>query len=58
MTFSIIIHYPEGQEAQKELAKKVADVHAQTVVEMVKAMPSPVEQKIRLINAIKNYIPK
>ena len=48
MTFSIIIHYPEGQEAQKELAKKVADVHAQTVVEMVKAMPSPVEQKIRL----------
>ena len=58
MTFSVIIHYPKGKEAEKELTKRVADVHAQTVVEMVKAMPSPVEQKIRLINAIKNYIPK
>ena len=58
MTFSIIIHYPEGQEAQKELAKKVAGVHAQTVVEMVKAMGSPVEEKVRLIHAVKDYIPK
>ena len=58
MTFSVIIHYPEGEEARKELAKKVADVHAQTVVEMVKAMSVPVEQKVRLIDAIKDYIHK
>ncbi|MCI9425730.1 MAG: hypothetical protein HFF30_09220 [Flavonifractor sp.] len=58
MIFSVIIHYPEGEEAQKELAKKVADVHAQTVVEMVKAMPVSMEQKVRLISAIKDYIPR
>ena len=55
---SIIVHYPEGEEAQKELGKKVADVHAQTVIEIVKSMSLPVEQKVRLINAIKSYIPK
>ena len=58
MIFSVIIHYPEGEEAQKELAKKVADVHAQTVVEMVKDMPVSMEQKVRLISAIKDYIPR
>ena len=55
---SIIVHYPEGEEAQKELEKKVADVHAQTVIEMVKAMSLPVEEKVRLIHAVKDYIPK
>ena len=55
---SIIVHYPEGEEAQRELAKKVADVHAQTVIEIVKAMSLPVEEKVRLINATKDYIPK
>ena len=58
MTFSVIIHYPKGKEAEKELTKRVADVHAQTVIEMVKSMSLPVEQKVRLINAIKSYIPK
>lgn len=58
MIFSVIIHYPEGEKGKKELAKKIADVHAQTVVEMIKAMSLPVEQKVRLISAIKNYIPQ
>ena len=58
MIFSVIIHYPEGEEAQKELAKKVADVHAQTVIEMIRAMSLPVEEKVRLIHAVKDYIPK
>ena len=53
-----MVHYPEGEDTQKELAKKAADVHAQTVVELVKSMSLPVEQKVRFINAIKSYIPK
>lgn len=58
MTFSIIIHYPESSEGKKELAKRVADVHVQTVLEIIKAMPLTVEQKVHLISAIKDYIPK
>ena len=49
----IIIYHPETPEAQKELAKRVAQVHAQTVVERIKSLSCPTEQKAELINAIK-----
>lgn len=58
MIFSVVVHYPKGKQAQQELGKKVADVHAQTVIELVKSMSVPSDQKIQLINKIKNYIPK
>ena len=58
MTFSVIIHYPKGKEAEKKKKKKVADVHAQTVIEMIRAMSLPAEEKVRLIHAVKNYILK
>ena len=47
------MHYPTTPEKQEELSKKVAAVHAQTVMEQIKAMPCPVEQKAELIEAIK-----
>ena len=47
------MHYPTTPEKQAELSKKVAAVHAQTVMEQIKAMPCPVEQKAELIEAIK-----
>ena len=43
----------DNSEKQEELSKKVAAVHAQTVMEQIKAMPCPVEQKAELIEAIK-----
>ena len=49
----IIMHYPTTPENQEELSKKVAAVHAQTVMEQIKSMPCPVEQKAKLIEAIK-----
>jgi len=55
---SVIIHYPEDKKAQQDLARKVADVHAQTVIEKIRSMSYPTEQKIKLIDAIKSYIPK
>lgn len=58
MAFSIIIHYPKEGGTQRELAKKVAGVHAQTVIEKVRSMPCPTEQKARLIDAVKAYIQK
>lgn len=49
----VIIHYPTAPEKQEELSRKVAAVHAQTVMERIKSMPCPVEQKVELIEAIK-----
>ena len=49
----VIMHGPTTPEKQEELSKKVAAVHAQTVMEQIKAMPCPVEQKAELIEAIK-----
>ena len=47
------MHNPTTPEKQEELSKKVAAVHAQTVMEQIKAMPCPVEQKAELIEVIK-----
>ena len=58
MAFSIIIHYPREGRSQQELEKKVADVHARTVIEKVRSMSCPTEQKARLIDAVKAYIQK
>ena len=49
----IIIHHPQTPEAQNELTKRVAQVHAQTIVERIKSMSCPVEQKAELIDAVK-----
>lgn len=58
MTISVVIHAPTNAEAQQELRKKVAAVHAQTVIEKVKSLPYSTEQKGQLIDAVKTYITK
>ena len=49
----VIMYYPATPEKQEELSQKVAAVHAQTVMERIKSMSCPVEQKAELIEAIK-----
>lgn len=49
----VVMHYPAAPEKREALSKKVAAVHAQTVMEQIKAMPCPVGQKVKLIEAIK-----
>ena len=49
----VILHYPATPENQKELSKKVAAVHAQMVVEQIRSMSCPAEQKAELVEAIK-----
>ena len=57
--FNIIMHYPDSTESQRELAKKVATVHAQTVIERIKLLLSSEEQKAELIEKIKRiYLSK
>lgn len=58
IAINIIVHYPKDIEAQQELDKKAAIVHAQTVLEKIKASPYPAEQKTQLIAEIQKYILK
>ena len=46
------MHYPTTPEKQEELSKKVAAVHAQTVMEQIKAMPctEKTRELVELIN--------
>lgn len=41
---------------QRELARRVAVVHAQSVVQKVKSLSCPLEQKVALIEAVKQYV--
>lgn len=58
MSIKIIIYPPSDDEGQKKLEKKAATFHAQIVVDRIKGLSCPKEQKVELIERIKNYIPK
>lgn len=49
----VVLHIPDTEESARELSKKVAAVHAQTVLEQIKATPCPAEQKTKLLDTIK-----
>lgn len=53
---NIIVHYPTNETEKEELAKRVAIVHAQTVIEIVKRLPRPTKRKVQLINAINKNV--
>ena len=48
----IIVHYPKTKENIDALAKKVADVHADYVIEHIRQLSCPAEQKVELVKAI------
>ena len=41
---------------QRELSKRVAVVHAQAIMQKVKSLSCPLEQKAALLDAVKRYI--
>ena len=50
---AIIIHYPVSEEALLALSNKVARVHAQAVVENLRAKACPSEQKLKFVEEMK-----
>ncbi|MBO5020426.1 MAG: hypothetical protein J6D52_07160 [Clostridia bacterium] len=50
----IIVHYPETKESAQELKKKVAQVHAEVVGNFVSNINCNSEERINLIEEIKN----
>ena len=48
----VILYYPKSKEAQGELEKAVAMVHADLVANLVNSLPCTEEQKCTLIKSV------
>ena len=51
---NMIIYYPQSEEGKKLLAQRVAEVHADSVIDRIKRLTCPSNQKTELFNAVLN----
>ena len=51
---NMIIYFPNSEEGKKLLAQRVAQVHADSVIDKIKRLNSPSDQKTELLNAVLN----
>lgn len=49
---NLIVYYPKTEEGKRELAKRVADVHAETVKQTVSKLNCSSKQKEQLIDSV------
>ena len=49
---NVIVHYPKNIEGQRELAERVAGVHASLVNHHIKKLNCPSDQKVQLLDAV------
>ena len=49
---NVIVHYPKTEEGMRELAVRVASVHADMVNQYINKMNCPSEQKVQLLDAV------
>ena len=54
----VIVHYPKTEEGKRELAERVAGVHADMVNQYIKTLNCPSEQKVQLLDAVIESISK
>lgn len=47
---NIMVYYPEKIEAQRELEKRIAEIHADAVIQYIDSLNCTREQKIALVN--------
>lgn len=55
---NVIMHYPTDMVDIEELKKRVASVHIEAVNNYLNRQNYPVEQKIELIESVRNTIDK
>ena len=51
---NIIVYYPKSTEGKKLLTQRVAQVHADSVIDKIKRLNCPSDQKTELLNAVLN----
>ena len=49
---TVIVHRPTTEEGKEELARRVADVHANAVMQRIKDLNCPDQQKLDLMDAV------
>ena len=49
---NVIVHYPKTIEGQRELAERVAGVHASLVNQHIKKLNCLSDQKVQLLDAV------
>jgi hypothetical protein len=52
-SIGIIVYHPKSKECLEKLRKKVAVVHAQAVVQYIDKLHCPREQKVAMIDSLK-----
>lgn len=52
----IFVHYPDTPEKQEQLDARVAQFHAEYVTQYIDHLKCPMEQKLKLIDAIAQTI--
>ena len=50
--FELVVYYPKTEEGKRELAEHVADIHAETVLQMIHKQDCPSAQKSQLVDAV------
>ncbi len=48
----VILHLPQTEEAQKQLAQQLAELHAKFVVRKIETLTCPTKQKLELLQAV------
>ena len=49
---NVIVHYPKTEQGKRELAERVAGVHADMVNQYIKKLNCPSDQKAELLSAV------
>lgn len=49
---NVIVYHPKTEEGKEELAKRVANIHAASVIQRLKALNCPTSQKLELLAAV------
>ena len=50
---NVMMHYPNNVKNMLELKKRIAEIHAQAVIQNIQSLSCPKEQKLELIKEIK-----
>lgn len=50
----VIVHYPETEKGKRNLARMVAEVHAQLIIDKLKTCSFSEEQKRKMITVLQN----
>ena len=48
----MIVHYPKTDAGKEELARRVATIHAESVIAKINRLNCPSKQKLELVEAV------